>query len=78
MENVVKNIAGVIREGDFLLVSQNFPPLESNFVGKDVIPTPEAIVEWFSSYFELVKTIWLNDKKSQGNDNWFIGLLKRI
>lgn len=77
MENVVKNIAGMTREGDFFLVSQNFPPLENNFVGKDVIPTPESIIEWFNSHFEPVKTIWLNDRKSQGNDNWFIGLFIR-
>ena len=77
MGNVVKNISGITKKGDFLLVSQNFPPLENNFVGKDVIPTPEAIVEWFGSYFEPLKTIWLDDKKSQGNDNWFIGVFLR-
>lgn len=77
MKNVVNNIAGMINKGDILLISQNFPPLENNFVGKDIIPTSEVITQWFINYFEPVKTIWLNDRKSQGNDNWFIGLFLR-
>ena len=77
MENVVRNIVNKVGEGGFLLISQNFPPLTSNFVGKNVIPNPEAIVTWFSKSFSPLKTIWLKDNVSKGNDNWFIGLFLR-
>lgn len=77
MGNVVRNIGNRTEGEDFLLVSQNFPPLESNFVGKDVIPNPEAIIIWLRKYFSPLKTIWLEDKTSKGNDNWFIGIFKR-
>ena len=72
MERVVENIAGITRPGDCLVVSQNFPPLEGSFVGKEVIPDPQAILRWFGSRFIPQKTLWLEDRKSTGNDNWFI------
>lgn len=62
---------------NLLLISQNFPPLESEFAGKNVIPNPESIIEWFRRYFVPLKTIWLQDRVSKGNDNWFIGLFSR-
>lgn len=77
MVNVVKNIANLSENGDYLLISQNFPPLESNFVGKDTIPNSESIIEWFKDYFIPLKTIWLEDMISKGNDNWFIGIFLR-
>lgn len=79
MEDVVRNIGTMTLEGDFLLVSQNFPPLESNFVGKETIPNPEVICTWFQKYFNPLKTIWLEDRVRmvKGNDNWFIGVFLR-
>ena len=77
MRNVVKNIANMMKNGNILLVSQNFPPLESSFVGKEIIPSPESIVEWFGNYFTSLKTCWLQDRISKGNDNWFVGIFRR-
>ncbi len=77
MENVVRNIASKTTDGDLLLVSQNFPPLDSNFVGKDIIPTPDKILGFFGSFFSPLKTIWIEDKLSDGNDNWFIATMRR-
>ncbi|PJE57926.1 MAG: hypothetical protein COU81_03425 [Candidatus Portnoybacteria bacterium CG10_big_fil_rev_8_21_14_0_10_36_7] len=74
MENVIQSINNKTRKGDFLLISQNFPPLESDFVGKDIIPNPNALIYHFSGYFKPLKTIYLEDKISRKNDNWFIGL----
>lgn len=78
MENVVENIGNRTAEGDFFLVGQNFPPLDSDFVGKDIIPTPDSIITWFNKYFCPIKTIWLENKISEGNDNWFIGVFLRM
>lgn len=66
----------VIKDGK-LFVSKNFPPLDSNFVGKDTIPNSNAIIKWFKDYFIPLKTIWLEDIISRGNDNWFIGIFLR-
>lgn len=77
MDTVVKNIADSTVDGDYLLVSQNFPPLYSEFVGKDIISSPDELVDWFRSYFTPVKSIWLQDRLSSGNDNWFICLFRR-
>jgi len=77
INNVVRNISSIVNLGDYFLVSQNFPPLSSSFVGKDVIPNPQAILNLFSSFLPL-KTIWLEDKISEGNDNWFITIMERL
>tara|TARA_B100000315_G_C14495509_1_gene549752 strand:+ start:64 stop:747 length:684 start_codon:yes stop_codon:yes gene_type:complete len=78
MENVVKNIASLTTEGDLLLISQNFPPLNFDFVGKSVIPNHNTIITWFAKIFTPLKTIWLEDGNSTCNDNWFIGVFRRI
>ncbi|GAI76490.1 unnamed protein product, partial [marine sediment metagenome] len=77
INNVVRNISSIVKRGDYFLVSQNFPPLSSNFVGKDVMPNPQAILDLFSTFFKPLKTIWLEDKMSDGNDNWFITIMER-
>jgi len=78
INNVARNISSIVSSGDYFLVSQNFPPLSSNFVGKDVIPNPQAILDLFSSFFKPLKTIWLEDKISDGNDNWSITIMERL
>ena len=44
INNVVRNISSIVNRRDYFLVSQNFPPLCSNFVGKDIIPEPKTIL----------------------------------
>jgi SAM-dependent methyltransferase len=79
LENVVANIAAQMREDDLLIVAQNFPPLNSDFIGKDMIPNPGKILEWFGASFHSNRSIWIEDKDSCGNDNWFVGLFhKRV
>jgi len=78
INNVVRNISSIVNRLDYFLVSQNFPPLSSNFVGKDIIPDPQAILDLFSGYFKPLKTMWLEDKISDGNDNWFIAIMERL
>lgn len=63
---------------DDYFVSQNFPPLRSNFVGKDIIPEPQKILDLFCNFFKPLKTVWLEDKISDGNDNWFIAIMERM
>ena len=77
INNVARNINSMVNRGDYFLVSQNFPPLSSNFVGKDIIPDPQVILDLFSGYFKPLKTVWLEDKISDGNDNWFIAIMQR-
>lgn len=67
----------MMEKQDLLLISQNFPPLDSKFVGKDIIPNPESIIDWFSDSFIPLRTIWLQNRISQSNDNWFIAIFQR-
>ena len=60
-----------------LLIAQNFPHLDSDFVGKEVIPGPDAIIKRFDGYFKPLKTIWFDDVMSNRNDRWFIGIFIR-
>ncbi len=77
IETVVANLAATVLPGELLLLAQNFPPLESSFVGKDVFPEPEAIIDRFGVSFRPLSSLWVHDRASRGNDNWFIALLTR-
>ena len=63
---------------DDTLASENFPLFCSNFVGKDVIPEHKTILDLFCNLFKPLKTVWLEDKISDGNDNWFIAIMERM
>lgn len=77
IEDVLLNIALHMERRDTLLVSQNFPPLDCNFVGKNVFPNPDSVISVFSGKFTIIQSVWLQDHNSSGNDNWFIGLFKK-
>ncbi len=51
--------------------------LHENVVGKEIIPNPRRIVDWLGKYLFRLRTMWLEDNVSEGNDNWFIGLAER-
>ena len=74
LTTVIENIHNRMRYSDRLLVVQNFPPLHTSFIGKDVIPDHFALLEYFSSYFVVDRHIWFEDLMRVANDNWFIGL----
>jgi len=46
-------------------------------VGKEVIPELQAILDLFEDYFKPLKTLWYEDKSSEGNENWFVTLMER-
>jgi len=76
MERVVENIAALTAPGGNLFVSQNFPPLDAQFCGKEVVPSPEALQRYFNGDFKIVASTIFNDRSSQGgNDLWcmFVG-----
>lgn len=50
MATVVRNINICVKPHGFLYISQSFPGLESPYVGKEVIPTPDALIEYFSNF----------------------------
>lgn len=74
LATVIENIAIRMRHTDRLLVVQNFPPLQSSFIGKDVLPDHLALLKYFSSHFVANRHIWYEDSMRAANDNWFIGL----
>jgi hypothetical protein len=71
---VIDNIRQQMSEGDILFVVQNFPPLSSNFIGKDVIPDPKTLIELISlSSLSIEKSIWYEQFNDNTNYSWFIG-----
>ena len=77
LPTAVVNIEKCCPPGSILMVAQNFPPLDSQFVGKDKLPNPEALHSLFKKNFQTIKTIWLVSGDSNGNDNWFFGIFRR-
>jgi hypothetical protein len=74
LATVIENIANRMRYHDRLLIVQNFPPLHNVFIGEDVLPDHFALLRQFSSYFEVDRHIWYEDRMKAANGNWFIGL----
>lgn len=74
MATVVENIKSLMTPADRLLVVQNFPPLDTQFIGKDVIPDHHALVDHFSACFTLDRHLWYESRFGTANDNWFVGV----
>lgn len=74
LATVIENIKSMLTSTDRLLVVQNFPPLDSQFIGKDVIPDHFALIEHFAPHFALDRHIWYEDRFGTANDNWFVGI----
>ncbi len=80
MDNVIRNISYLVDKEQYLLISQNFPPLDAEFIGENVVPNPDKLLNYFTHNFIPVVTNWLEDKQSKDNDNdnWFTTLMMRI
>jgi len=76
LDAVIKNIRGMMSDGDRLLVVQNFPPLTDSFIGKDVLPNHQELIRHFLVEFLPVRHLWYEDILKLKNDNWFIGFFK--
>lgn len=78
LEAVVDNLHRACAPGGVLLVAQNFPPRESQFVGKDVLPDPDALAARFAGRFTTLVRTWLqNVTAAGGNDDWLLLALRR-
>jgi hypothetical protein len=78
IDNVIRNISYLVDKEQYLLVSQNFPPLGTEFIGKDVIPNPDKLLEFFTPNFMPVVTNWQENKHSKENNNWLTALMVRM
>ena len=75
LDVVLENLAAMTDKGGLLFVAQNFPPLDKDFIGKDTIPSPEALSVRLSERFEPVVECRLDDRATPGgNDLWLIYL----
>ena len=50
LATVLRNPRAGVRPGGYLYVGQSFPVLDREFVGKSVIPNPDALVSLFTEY----------------------------
>lgn len=60
LDTVLSNISRCVKSGGALQVSQSFPALDKPFVGKDVIPSPEALIRILGEYRPLLTAILRN------------------
>lgn len=75
IRTVTANLAGLVAPGGRLLVAQNFPPLDGDFIGKSVLPSPDALVTLFAPSFKTLVDCRFADKTADGgNDDWVIFL----
>jgi SAM-dependent methyltransferase len=56
VNQVVDNLYEMTAVGGKLVVSQNFPPLNTNFVGKGVIPNPKTLIQYIQRRFLILST----------------------
>jgi SAM-dependent methyltransferase len=78
LDAVVRNLTDLTTTGGSLLISQNFPPLDRPFVGKDVIPNPESLVARFLPAFDIVSKVFLESQDPNSpNDHWVLFLARK-
>lgn len=74
---VMRNITSAVKLRGYLFVFQSFPRLSKRFVGKEVIPTPEALISGLHGEFSLAHSCLLQRHTHPEEGPMFIGLFKR-
>ncbi len=78
METVVENINGCVRPNGFFYIAQSFPALDGPYVGKEVIPNPNALMEYFPNYDPVYTALLRNHQLVQdGPILHFLGIKSR-
>ncbi len=78
IDTVVSNLTALVAPAGRLLVAQNFPPLDHDFIGKDILPCPEALVGLFARSFKTLVDCRFADRTADGgNDDWVVFLSER-
>ena len=67
ISTVVENIAGSVKPGGHLYVCQSFPALDRPFVGKQIVPDPDALLHYFKDAFRLVHTMRLRRHRMESD-----------
>lgn len=74
IETVLQNFSRLMCDEDRLLIVQNFPPSDGEFVGKNIIPNHVALLNVMCDKFCLQRSFWYEDRLKLVNDNWFSGI----
>lgn len=75
MPRIIANF-NKLKKGQYILISQNWPPKGSDFVGKEILPNPEALMAYFTE-FDPIYMNYHYDCKTPGLNNWFTVLMVR-
>ena len=79
IEIVVSNLIQQLAPQDTLLIVQNFPPLDGEFMGKQVIPNHNALIKHFTgSEARVDRYLWFEQYTDNSSDSWFIGAFRKI
>jgi len=74
---VFMNITGAVKPRGYLFVFQSFPRLSKRFVGKRVIPNPEALVSRLRGGFRLLHSCVVQRHTHSDEGPMFVGLFER-
>lgn len=74
IKEAIDHLPSRVGPNGMLYVAQNFPPLDSQFVGKEIMPTPQVLAGMLDRQFKCKRSLWFENRDSRGNDNWFCGI----
>lgn len=57
MGRVVRNLDTCLKPGGYLYIGQFFPPLHRPFVGKEIIPDPNALIAFFHQFLPVSQSL---------------------
>lgn len=78
MGRVVNYLCDSVTPGGDLLIQQNFPDLDSDFIGKNTIPNPQTLQNYFNKRLFLeVENVHQEYRTQGGNDLWVTYLFKK-
>jgi SAM-dependent methyltransferase len=78
LATVVRNLTSLTATRGQLFVAQNFPPLESAFVGKHIIPDPDSLITRFAEGFDIIERLSLQSPAlEQVNEDWVMFLARK-
>lgn len=74
---VIKNLSEAVKQHGTLCIFQSFPNLASQFIGKEVIPSPEVLIECLQAQFSLIHSCALQRHAYPNEGPMFIGIFER-
>jgi hypothetical protein len=77
LDRVIQNIATALDESGIFFLFQSFPQLSKQFIGREVIPSPEALIAHLSPFFHLLHSCSLQRHTQTEEGPMYICILQK-